>query len=88
MVGRARRERRLPRGQLLFPRVELGAPLVERCARLLCLGEAEAEGVEPRAALIGRVELLLALLDPGERVGELPFALLHLGDALGEVQLE
>ena len=71
----AGRERRLAGGQLLLPRVELGAALVEGRATLLGLGETETDRVEPRAAPIGRLELLLALLDPGERVGELPLAL-------------
>ena len=84
----AGRERRLAGGQLLLPRVELGAALVEGRAALLGLGETEADRVEPRAAPIGRLELLLALLDPGERVGELPLALLHLGDAFRECPLE
>ena len=53
-------------------------------AGLLRLGEPQADRVEPRAALLGRVELLLSLLHAGQRFGQLALALLHRRDALRE----
>lgn len=67
----AGRERRLAGGELVLPCVELGAARVQGSTALLGLGQAEADRGEPRATLVGRPELLLALLDAGERVGEL-----------------
>jgi hypothetical protein len=92
---RAILDRDLARGQSLLAlvelrpaRVELGSAGVERRARLLRLGEPQPGGLQPATAFAGRLELLLALPDPRERLRELALALLHVLDALGQRPLQ